>query len=117
MRVLLDESVHVAFARDLAQSEVTTVRGLGWTGVGNGELLRRAAAAGFDALVTMDRNLEHQQNVAQAGIGVIVLIAPSNRIGDLRPLAADVDQALASLQPGQVVHVGTEHWKVRSNRP
>ena len=117
MRVLLDEPVPKAFARDLALHEVTTVRVLGWTGVGNGELLRRAAAAGYGALVTMDRNLEYQQYVAQAGIGVIVLIAPSNRIGDLRPLAAEVDQALASLQPGQVVHVGTEYWKARGRQP
>lgn len=79
-------------------------------------MLRRAVAAGFDALVTMDRSLEHQQNVAGMGIASVVLIAPSNRIEDLRPLAAEVDQALASLQPGQVVHVGTEYWKNRIRR-
>lgn len=111
MRVLLDESVHRGFGRDLPLHAVSTVRGMGWTGVGNGELLRRAAAAGFEALVTMDRNLEYQQNVAHAEIGVIVLIAPSNRIVDLRPLAEQVDQALTNLRPGQVVNVGTEYWK------
>jgi hypothetical protein len=113
MRVLLDESVHVAFARDLTYGEVRTVRSLGWMGVGNGELLQRAVAHGFDALVTADRNFEYQQNIALSGLGVIILIAPSNRIDDLRPLASQVDEALAGVQPGQVVHVGTEFWKVR----
>ena len=113
MRVLLDESVHVAFASDLAHGEVTTVRGLGWTGVSNGELLRRAAAAGFGALVTMDRNFEYQQNLTKTGLGVIVLNAPSSRIEDIRPLAPSVDQALAGLRPGQVLQVGTERRKAR----
>jgi hypothetical protein len=111
MRVLLDESVPRAFGRALLSHEVATVRGMGWTGVGNGELLQRAATAGFGTLVTVDRSIEHKQNVAQVGIGMVVLIAPSNRIADLWPLAAEVDQALTNLQSGQVVRVGTEHRK------
>lgn len=75
-----------------------------------------AASAGFDALVTVDRNLEYQQNVTQAEIGVIVLVAPSNRIEDLLPLTPELVRALDRLQPGQVIHVGTEHWKNGNRR-
>ncbi len=71
-----------------------------------GELLRRAAVAGFDALVTMDRSLEYQQNVAGVGLGVVVLIAPSNRVEHVLPLAPGIRRALATLRPGQVTHVG-----------
>ncbi|MCZ0937990.1 MAG: hypothetical protein OXJ55_05105 [Caldilineaceae bacterium] len=35
---------------------------MGWQGGENGELLQLAAARGFDALITADRNMPHQQN-------------------------------------------------------
>ncbi len=67
MRVLLDENLPVDLAPELSVSghEMATVIGLGWEGVRNGELLRRAASR-FDAFVTMDRNLEFQQPLARA---------------------------------------------------
>jgi hypothetical protein len=37
---------------------------MGWLGTVNGELLQRAEAAGFEAFVTADRNLEFQQNLS-----------------------------------------------------
>jgi len=35
-----------------------------------------------------------------------VLIAPSNRVEHVLPLAPDILRALAALRPGQVAHVG-----------
>jgi len=58
---------------------------MGWASKKNGELLA-LAAADFDVFLTSDRNLSHQQNVSVFDIAVIVLIATSNRIDDLRPL-------------------------------
>ena len=54
----------------------------------------------------MDRSLEYQQNVARAGLGVVVLIAPSNRVEHVLPLAPAILRALATLRAGQVAHVG-----------
>jgi hypothetical protein len=79
---------------------------MGWASIDNGDLLRLAAAAGFEAFVTADRNLEHQQNIARVGLGIIVLRAWSNRREHMLPLAPLVVEALVALQPGQVVHVG-----------
>lgn len=62
--------------------QASTVADAGWTGVTNGELLRRASGH-FDALLTMDRNLQHQQNLAQLPFGVILIRAPSNRLPHL----------------------------------
>lgn len=105
MRVLLDEAMSRRFGRQLTGHEVRTAPQMGWASVGNGELLRLAAAAGFDALVTVDRNIEYQQNVARVGLAMIVLIARSNSIPDQAPLAPLVLRALESIQPGQIVHV------------
>ena len=63
MRVLLDENLDWRVVRyfDL-DFQVTTVSRQGWKGMRNGELLEQAAAM-FDALVTMDKGIEHQQNL------------------------------------------------------
>ena len=116
MRVLLDESMPRRFGRELPGHEAATVRQVGWASISNGELLRRATAAGFDALVTVDRSIEYQQNIGQAGLGIVVLIAPTNRIEDLRPLAPQVLDALTILGPGQVVRVGTERTRRAADR-
>lgn len=58
MRILLDENFPVSFAHLLAGHEVFTVHGLGWSGIKNGGLLRRAAER-CDVFVTLDRNLAY----------------------------------------------------------
>jgi hypothetical protein len=106
VRVLLDESVPRQLATELRSHDVRTVVQMGWTGIQNGELLRRSAEAGFEALVTMDRNLEHQQNIARAGLGVLVIIARDSRLETVLPLAGLINTGLTGLLPGTVVHVG-----------
>jgi hypothetical protein len=78
----------------------------GWTSLRNGELLSRMRTAGFSTLVTVDRNLTYQQNVAAAGIAVIVLHARTNRVADLLPLAPQVVEAITATAPGEIAHVG-----------
>ena len=70
----------------------------------NGELLERAAAV-FDALVTMDRGIEHQQNLRKYTISVVLISAKSNRIEDIRPAMLRVNEVLREVQPGHVIHV------------
>jgi hypothetical protein len=112
VRAILDESLPRPLAREIPGHDVATVRQQGWAGLGNGELLRRMADAGFGALVTADRSLEYQQNIARAGIGLVVLRSRSNRIEDLLPLAPRIVEALTTMRPGQVVHVGSERgWR------
>ena len=105
MRVLLDENLPVGLAPELAGHEVETISRLGWSGITNGELLRRAGD-GFDVLVTMDQNVPLQQNLRSAAIGVVLVRAPSNRLTHIRPLLADILTALADIQPGELVRVG-----------
>ena len=105
MRVLLDENVPVDVAGLLRGHEIATVAGLGWKGITNGELLARMSGR-FDALVTMDRNLPHQQNLSAHPFGVVLVEAPSNRMVHLRPLVPAVLEALLGIEPGQLRRVG-----------
>ena len=106
MRVLLDENIPLDLASLLVDHDVVTVSGLGWNGVKNGELLRRMGSR-FDALVTMDRNLPHQQNLEIQPFGVVLIVAPSNRMIHIRPLVAQGLEALSGIRPGELRQVGS----------
>ena len=95
MKLLLDESTPRRLARSFPESfTVQTVRQMGWAGTGNGHLLSLAADQGFDALVTVDRGMEYQQNLRELPIPVIVMLAHRNRLPDLQPLVPDVMKVL-----------------------
>jgi hypothetical protein len=85
---------------------VRTVQQSGWSGLRNGELLRRAAAQGFEAFVTADQNLSYQQNLTGSPMRVIVLVSRTNKIDDLLPLVPALLQAIQDVRPGEVRQVG-----------
>jgi hypothetical protein len=74
-----------------------------WDGDGilNGELLNLMIANGFEVLITIDKNLQHQQNLSDAKIALITIKASSNKIKDLKPAMPRVLNALIGIAPGQ----------------
>ena len=105
MRVLLDECVPRRLRRELPGHDVSTATDEGWSGRRDGDLLALMRAAGFRVFVTVDRNLAYQQNVAAAGVAVIVLHARTNRARDLVPLGPQLRAAVETAPIGQVTHV------------
>lgn len=61
MRILLDHCVPKRFGGALGDHQVATAAGMGWHTLRNGALLRAARQADFDVLLTVDRNLKHEQ--------------------------------------------------------
>lgn len=104
MKVLLDECIDRRFAKEIEGHEVVTVPQVGWAGIENGELLRRAQEQ-FDVFVTVDRNLSFQQHLPQFSIAVIVLQAPTNRLKDLRPLVPQLQRKILDAPEGQVTWI------------
>lgn len=104
MRVLLDECVDVRLARTIAEHDVWTVARLGWAGITDGVLLERAAKS-FDVLITTDRNLEFQQNLARFDLAVVVLEARTNRLADLELLVPSLLALLPMVVPGRATHI------------
>jgi hypothetical protein len=105
LKVLLDECVDRRLARELASFEVRTVAELGWAGIANGELLRRAALE-FEVFLTVDRNLPFQQHLAQYQIAVILVEAVSNRLSDLVKLVPRIVEVIPTAPGGTVTRVG-----------
>jgi hypothetical protein len=73
MRILLDEGVPVGMAMQLSGHDVHTAPELGWAGTKNGALIAAAEAAGFEVMVTGDKNIVYQNNLSGRRIAVVAL--------------------------------------------
>ena len=105
MRILLDEQLPRQLAAHLSGHDAVTVQQRGWAGLKNGELLRRAAAGGFEVFLTSDQNIEFQQNLKKSEILVVVLVAVTNTLEDLLPLIPATLDALKDGPSGTLVRI------------
>lgn len=96
MRVLLDEQIPRGVKGLLPEHDVRTVQEQRWSSKENCELLTLASRE-FEVLVTADQNLPFQQNLKNFELGVVILIAPSNRIEAYEPLAVGLRSAVESV--------------------
>ena len=85
-RAFVGHSVETAFER-------------GWSTLENGALVEAAEASGFELLVTTDKNVRYQQNLAGRRIAIVVLWTTS--WPDIRLHAAAVATAAVALQLGE----------------
>lgn len=85
MKILFDQGTPIPLRNHLQHHAVETAYEKGWSDLKNGDLLARAEAEGFDALITTDQNLRHQQNLTGRRI---------------RDHVAQVVQAVDTLRPG-----------------
>src|SRR5580692_7268831 len=100
MKVLLDENLpHELRSLLMPTHDVFTVSYLGWSALENGELLAKAASEHFDVMVTKDQGIEHEQNLVNLPVAVVVLRAKSNKIDDIHPLVPELLAALSRLRP------------------
>lgn len=98
MRILLDECLPAILTEWLSRREVKTIQEVRWAGISNGELLRRAEGQ-FHLLLTADKRLRHQQNLK--GLQLAVIVLPSNRLRVLRSMVAEIEAAIAAVEPGK----------------
>jgi len=105
MKVLLDECLPKRLKRELPGHEVIRVQEMGWGGIKNGALIRLILNADFEVFVTIDGNLEYQQNLRAINFAIIVLGAPDNTFETLSPLMPGVNEALKTIKVGDIVHV------------
>ncbi len=77
---------------------------MGWSGIKNGPLLRRAAQQ-FDVFLTVDQGIRHQQSLVGIDLAIVLLVATSNDINDLRPLMSRVRETLGNVSPGSIVRI------------
>ncbi len=82
MHILFDHGTPAPLQSFLTGHTVREAKAEGWDTFKNGDLLTAAEAAGFDVLVTTDKNIRYQQNLTGRTIAIIVLGMRSGRSYD-----------------------------------
>jgi len=104
LKILLDENLDWRLERYLPGHEVESVPLIGWAGVENGELLKRAQDR-FDIFITMDSKMADELNIQNSKLTVIVLKAPSNMLSDTFPLMPRVLAQLPTAKAGTIIFI------------
>lgn len=103
MKVVVDECIPRRLAKDLPY-DVSTVHQLKLTGLENGALLK-AIEDEFDIFLTVDQNLQYQQNLTNTKIAIIVLNVISNRYEDIVPIIPSCISAINRIKQGELVTI------------
>jgi len=103
MNVLFDHGTPRGLARYLPDHTVTRALERGWDRLTNGKLLAAAEEAGFDVLVTNDKNMVHQQNLKGRKIAVVIL--GQQQWPKLQPHVDRVAEAVNAATPGSYAEV------------
>lgn len=91
-KLLLDENLPNPLKNDFSDAfEVTTVHDRGWNSLKNGRLLSAVAEAGIEYLLTVDKNLQHQQNLDKFPVKLVVLRTYDNRYKTLKLLVPTIE--------------------------
>jgi hypothetical protein len=103
MRILFDHGAPSGIARSLTGHEDTEAIECGWNRISNGELLTTAEAAGFELLLTTDKNIRYQQNLKGRRIAIVVLGNSAWRV--VRKHLDRVAAAVNAATPGSYAEV------------
>ena len=103
MRILFDHGTPSGIAGSLSGHDVTEAIERGWDRVSNGELLKVAEAAGFDVLLTTDKGIRYQQNLAGRKTAIVVLGNSTWRI--VRLYLDRIALVIADATPGSYAEV------------
>jgi hypothetical protein len=103
MHILFDQVTPKGIARALVGHNVITAKQQGWATLSNGELLSAAEAAGFDLLITADKNIRYQQNLGGRRITIVVLSTPQWPVVKLH--LDEIADAVNSASPGSYIEV------------
>lgn len=102
MKILFDQGTPAPLRHALADHSVSTAHEMGWANLENGDLLREAEAA-FDAFITTDQNLRHQQNLEARRLAILVL--PTTSWPMIQRHLQQVTAAVNALAPGDLVEL------------
>ncbi|HKM66926.1 MAG TPA: DUF5615 family PIN-like protein [Candidatus Acidoferrum sp.] len=107
MRILIDECIDERFRNSFPGHDCQTARYAALAGLKNGDLLAAAERAKFDVFLTVDKGIEYQQNLTGRKIAIIVFLVKSSRLSELFPHVAACLLQIETIQPGQIVRIGT----------
>jgi hypothetical protein len=103
MLVLFDHSTPAPLASYLVGHTVTKAKDRGWDRLSNGDLLAEMELAGFEVLLTADKNIRYQQKLTGRKIAIVVLSTPQWPV--VRLHIEKIAAAVSAAAPGSYVEV------------
>jgi len=103
LKILLDEGVPDIIKQRLSSFSIFSVKEMAWRGITNGKLLDLMSEHEFQIIITTDKNLPHQQNLAKRQISAIL---PANDIPTVVELLPEIADAIDTILAGDFKLVG-----------
>lgn len=108
MRILLDECVTRKAKRLFPEHEVSTVSEKGLSGTKNGKLLAETEKQGFDMLLTIDKNMDAQQDISKFGVILVVFDVLKSGLRFIEELMPKFKEQLADFGKGKTYVIRKE---------
>jgi hypothetical protein len=115
LKVALDEGVPEQIAPHLPGHDVQSVRQLGLKGTVNGKLLDAMEAQQFEAMISNDKKLEFDQNLARRPFAILLL--STNHLPTLEPNIGKIAAALETAEKGKITRVDVGVFVAKRFRP
>ena len=115
LRILFDANMPLGLRAALSDYHIDTAFEMGWGELVNGVLMAAAEAAGFDAMITGDKNIAYQQNLDGRRLALIVL--STNHWPTIRPQVTLIAAALSAATPGSYTEVPLKRPALRRRVP
>lgn len=105
MKILLDECVTKKVKTALTDYEVFTVFDMGFSGLKNGQLLRKAQENHFDIILTIDKNMDHQQNIKKFNISIVVLETLNSNFNTIKESLPEFIERMKTFKKGHTYRI------------
>ena len=105
MKIIIDECLPKRVTQFFEKGSAYTVPQIGLSGSKDTELLEELDKRGIDIFVTIDGNIEYQQQFLKRTFGTVVILAVSNRFADLKHLKDKILEAVDNVSKGDIEHI------------
>ncbi len=105
MKIVIDECLPKRVTQFFEKGSAYTVPQIGLSGTKDTELLNELDKREIDVFVTIDGNIEYQQQFINRKFGTVVIFAVSNRFNDLLHLKDKILKAVNSVSKGKIEHI------------
>jgi len=105
MKIIIDECLPKRLTRFFQDEDVKTVPQIGFAGWKDSELLKELDKLNVDVFITIDGNIEYQQQFTDRAFGTIIIRAVSNRFADLEHFEDELKETVKIVKVGSVVHI------------
>ncbi|MCD6212227.1 MAG: hypothetical protein J7J02_04505 [Sulfurovum sp.] len=105
MKIIIDECLPKRMTKFFQEHDVWTVSQIGLGGSTDTILLDELNTRDIDVFITIDGNIEYQQQFKNRVFGTVVIRSVSNRFSDLLHLKEELVKAVMNVTQGNILHV------------